>query len=1695
MTPKMPYERAIRLVAGISVGLAGVLALFVLSTWVSGNWMLGTLGPEYVPMAPNTAAVILLLGLSIFLGIYLPNRALVNGFCWFSLVCSATICVLGMAASLWKANLLFATWLAPVRAVAGGFPIGVMSPLTVLVLMLGAAALALEIPPLGRCRANRQLAAVLATVVGLVSAGVVLGYVLDAPPLDGARTIPMAMLSGVALSLLSVGLVHNSGPAVWPMSMLLFDPSKEPSRWTAKGPAAAFLLLFAAIMVVGGVYLQVQQAHMRRAAQAELVAVADLKCEEIVQWRQERTHDAFFLASAAFAARDVAALLADPDSEAARAEVLNWLTLLKGDRYTSATIFDTGGTARFSVPPQAAFPGDKLQALVAEAVLRNAVTLSDLHGAENNGVHLDLTVPIHAPGADPAAAPIAVILLQMDPHRFLFPLIQSWPSPSLSAETLLVRREGDEVLFLNDLRHRKGAAKSLRLPLDQPGLIAAMAVQGISGVVEGGDYRGVPAVAALRKVPDSPWFLVAKVDRAEIYATSRGQAMQVAAIMALLILVGGLGIVALWRQRNLEYFRATLVQEKRQSMLAQRFEHVMRQANDLILLVGENGKIVEANDRAIQAYGRSPAELRETELFTLRAPEARLAYELKLEELKQNGSVLFETEHRRADGGTFPVEISGRLVDIGGAEHRLYIVRDITERRRAEEELLQTQQRLALAVEGARLGLWDWNLHTNAVYFSQEYKRQLGYEDGEFSGAFKHWEQNLHPDDREWTLAAVEQFVKDRGDYREIEFRLRHRDGSYRWILSRAVLLLGPGGAPERMLGCHIDITDRKLAEEALRRSEANLAQAERIAHVGYWERSPDGDAILWSDEAYRVFGLAPQERPMDLSSFLARVHPEDRDAVAGAIRATREEDRPYNIEYRIVRPDGATRVVHSQGKLFLDAAGRPERLFGTMLDVTESKRADARLQEAAQRWRSTFDAISDAIILLDAGDVVLQCNRAAADLVKRTPHEVLGQKYHALMHGAEGLYGGCPMATVLETGRRATADVLYNNRWYEVTVGPVFNASGALTGAVHVMTDITERRRAEEALRESERRFRLIAENTGDVIWQLDLAAQRFTYVSPSVLRLRGYTPEEVMAQPIDAALTPNSFRWDSAFMAAPDTGEGSKPLQTCVVEQSCKDGSVVITEVVTTALADERGYVTGLLGVTRDITERKKAEREILANQDRLKRAQAVGRIGSWEYDPHARKIWGTEEACRILGIPPAEGEVPADMVEARIPDWERVHQAMLEQLNARGAYDLELTVNPIDGGARRSLRVVAELVLDDRGQPARILGVAEDITERKHIAETLRETQERLRLALDSSEVGTWDWLIPERRQVWDEHAGRLFGLAPDSHSDTAGHFMAAVHPEDRSRIYAEITHAVRRQSEVDAEFRMLWPDGSIHDLAVRGKVYRNASGRAVRMTGLCWDVTVRKEEEAVLKAYSDRLGQMVDMRTQQLRDTQDELVRKEKLAVLGQLAGGVGHELRNPLGVISNAVYFLKMSGAGADETSKEYLNIISSEVYNSQKIISDLLGFARTSRADRAVVALAPLVAGVLAQIAPSSEVEVVTDIPADLPQLSVDPGQMKQVLANLMLNACQAMPGGGVLTVGARVEGGRIRVSVTDTGCGMSGEELSRIFEPLYSTKARGIGLGLSVTRNLLEANEGGIEVTSEPGRGSTFSIVLQAQE
>jgi len=257
----------------------------------------------------------------------------------------------------------------------------------------------------------------------------------------------------------------------------------------------------------------------------------------------------------------------------------------------------------------------------------------------------------------------------------------------------------------------------------------------------------------------------------------------------------------------------------------------------------------------------------------------------------------------------------------------------------------------------------------------------------------------------------------------------------------------------------------------------------------------------------------------------------------------------------------------------------------------------------------------------------------------------------------------------------------------------------------------------------------------------------------------------------------------------------------------------------------------------------------------------------------------------------------------------------------------------------------------------------------------------------------------------------------------------------------------------------------------------------------------EILLARRASEALKTHSERLEEMVQERTVELRQAHERLVRQEKLAVLGQLAGGVGHELRNPLGVISNAAYYLRGFLTDIDETSREFLDLIATEVRNAEKIISDLLSFSRTRPAEFVEIAISELVDLALQKQPPPGDIRVSMHIDVDLPEVWVDPQQIGLVLGNLITNAYQAMPEGGELTIAARADDGVIRLSIGDTGSGITSDNMERLFEPLFTTKPRGIGLGLAVSRNLVELNGGTIDAESEEGAGATFAVTLPARE
>lgn len=287
-------------------------------------------------------------------------------------------------------------------------------------------------------------------------------------------------------------------------------------------------------------------------------------------------------------------------------------------------------------------------------------------------------------------------------------------------------------------------------------------------------------------------------------------------------------------------------------------------------------------------------------------------------------------------------------------------ITDINARKLAEAALKESQNRTRLLVKAASVGLWDWNLLTNEVYFSPEWKQQLGCSDEEISNHFDEWKDRLHPADLPRTLTTVQDFRTGRRHSYEVEFRLRHKDGSWRWIFARADLARDHSGEAVRMMGCHFDITERKRAEDALLESEARLREAQTISQIGHFHWDALTHQVTWSDELFRLYGRTKGVFVPTFDSYIAAIHPEDRDRVLQALQSTIQLKTRFEHQYQVVLPDNTSRWVHARGLALQDSEGNLTGLEGTCQDITERKRAEDAHEslEAQLRESQKMEAI-----------------------------------------------------------------------------------------------------------------------------------------------------------------------------------------------------------------------------------------------------------------------------------------------------------------------------------------------------------------------------------------------------------------------------------------------------------------------------------------------------------------------------------------------------------------------------------------------------------------------------------------------------------------------------------------------------------------------------------------------------------------
>jgi PAS domain S-box-containing protein len=653
-----------------------------------------------------------------------------------------------------------------------------------------------------------------------------------------------------------------------------------------------------------------------------------------------------------------------------------------------------------------------------------------------------------------------------------------------------------------------------------------------------------------------------------------------------------------------------------------------------------------------------------------------------------------------------------------------------------------------------------------------------------------------------------------------------------------------------------------------------------------------------------------------------------------------------------------------------------------------------------------------------------------------------------------------------------------------------VISFSGLLLVAL-----VTERRLVQQALIESEDKFKYVFDHS--VVGKSFTLPSGEINVNQAFCDLLGYSSDELkdrtwqeISHPDDLELTQNAI---NALLS------GEKESIRFMKRYLHKNGSVVWTELGTALRRDKNLQPLYFMTTILDITERKLAEdalkyaKEYAENLIQTANTMVVG------MDTRGNINVFNQAAEAITGYTLSEIR-DRNWFEVIVPR-DRYPQVWEEFLRLTSGGLPKSFENPIlTKNCQERYIVWQNNEVLSKGTIMGTISFGMDITERKQAEESLRETTERLTHMISNSPTVIYalevqgDQALP----TWiSENIEKVLGFSLQE-ALQRDWWLRQVYPLDLPEVRTSLEHLF--DDFYQQEYRFRCKDGHMVWLHDEHRLFRDAADKPLEIIGSWTDISASKKAEESLRDYNLRLEVAVEERTHQLQDTQEQLVRQEKLAVLGQLAGGVGHELRNPLSVINNSVYYLKLVQPDAEEKVRQHLAMIEQEVHTAEKIISDLLDFARIKSVDREPTSVPELVQNVLTRYPVSASIQVTVDLPPHLPQVFADPRQVEQVLGNLVVNACQAMvstssttgvPKGSRLTLTATRKEKMVAIAVQDTGVGIPPENMAKLFEPLFTTKAKGIGLGLAVSRKLAEANEGRIEVESEPGKGSTFTLYL----
>jgi PAS domain S-box-containing protein len=835
------------------------------------------------------------------------------------------------------------------------------------------------------------------------------------------------------------------------------------------------------------------------------------------------------------------------------------------------------------------------------------------------------------------------------------------------------------------------------------------------------------------------------------------------------------------------------------------------------------------------------------------------------------------------------------------------------------------------------------------------------------------WEHAFHPADG-GHLSEKWRYSVTKGLLFEDEARLRRADGEYRWFLVRGVPLRNPYGKVIRWYGTLTDIEDRRRAEETLQllshdlqESKARFEEAQRITHVGYWERDLVSSRITWSDETYRIFGLQPQEHPMDVDALPQKIHPEDWEFVSRAVNDALAGGPRYNVEYRVLRPTGELRIVHSEGDVKRDASGRPSQMFGIVQDITDRKRAEEALK------RSEF--------YLREGERLAQMGSWA------------------------------------------------------------FNPLGF------------------------------------------------FDYWSQEVFQIYGLDPQQgaPTLERYLATLHPQDREGVADTITKMHAERSGCDVKKRIVRP---DGVQRYIRCVGIPVV-EGEVLKGFLGTAMDITEQELLTQELERQQAYLTEAQKLTHTGSWVWNLVTDERFWSEETFRIFEIDPVKVK----------PDWsvivDRVHpddRASLEQQKEMESTQTDWAESEADfrivvpDGKIKHLHYIAHPVMDASGRITEVLGTTMDVTERRRIEDSLRRSESHLAEAQRLTHTGSWILNVADRKLVHlSDEWFRIFGFDPAEGAPPWEKHIERIHPDHRLQWKSILERAIVEKTDYDGVFRIVLPEGTVRWIHTVGHPVLTASGELVQFVGSSTDVTERKSAE---------------QERERLRQLEDDLAHINRVSMMGEMAASLAHEIKQPIAAAmtsaNSCIEWLAHEPPNLDRARAAAAKI---DKYGNRaaEIIDHIRSLYRKSPSQRELIDVNAIVHEIFTLLQGEAirySIAMRSELARELPKIKADHVQLQQVFMNLILNAIEAMrEEGGELMVKSQQQDGQLLFSVSDTGPGLQVGNVDQIFSAFFTTKPQGSGMGLAISRSIVESHGGRLWATANDGRGATFHFTLPTEE